>query len=133
MNTSETCAWKELNESNKEIKQDHSDWKLYCMQSKHWKCWRTVPVVCWWLWGGESIIAWLSKSTLLSNIDSVAVSWTRCMSCMAIINKKNAGECSPNAYCLWKSALVHQVNNSHQHPSSHCQLSVNQVSFKWRQ
>ena len=47
-------------------------------------------MVCWWVWGGESIIAWLSKSTLLSNIDSVAVSWTRCLSCMAIINKKEA-------------------------------------------
>ena len=60
--------------------------------------------------GRESIIAWVSKSTLLSNIDSVAVSWTRCLSWMAIINKKIAGsgECSPNAYCLCKSELIIQ-------------------------
>ena len=49
---------------------------------------------CLWYVGGsgagESIIAWLSKSILLSNIDSVAVSWTRFLSYMAIINKKSA-------------------------------------------
>ena len=28
--------------------------------------------------GRDTIISWLSKSTLLSNIDSVAISWTRC-------------------------------------------------------
>ena len=80
------------------------------MKSKHWKCWGMVPVVCWWLWGEESIIAWLSKSTLLSNIDNVVVSWTRCLSCMAIINKNidGSGEWSPNAYCLWKSELIIQ-------------------------
>ena len=53
---------------------------------------------------GKSIrdIAWLSKSKLLSNNDSVAFLCTRCLSCMAMINKKIArsGECSPNAYCL---------------------------------
>ena len=52
------------------------------------------------------------KSTLLSNIDSVPVSWTRCLSYMAIIMLPKC-VLSMKVRTYNPTPLVHQVNNSH--------------------